>query len=307
MVNSRIATWKLVSVLIALFFGELLTAQSLQQQSAPSSPGKAIQDAAKMANQDRAVLEVLTDTHGVDFGPYLRLVLSEVQRNWYAHIPDAAKGKQGQLAIQCVISRNGHLGVQLTTSALDSGLDYAAWAGVTSSAPFPPLPSAFDREFLVLRFHFYYNPDQADLAGDSNSVDRASSVTTGSVSPSATMTVQRDADSIKHAVLIQYFAEIYTPDYPKKAREARAHGIVWLEAEIKANGRVADVKVIEGDSTLAGASIRAIRQWRFQPAKKDNERIEDRVEIEVEFRLDSERVGTYVVWPEQPRGVNLPQ
>lgn len=306
MVNSQIAAWKFVTVL-TLFFGEVLTAQSLQRQPAPASPGEAIQDAAKVANQDRPGLEVLTDTRGVDFGPYLKLVLSEVQRNWYAYIPDAAKGKQGQLAIQCAISRNGHLGgVQLTTSALDSRLDYAAWAGVTSSAPFPPLPSAFDREFLVLRFHFYSNPDKADLAGDSKSVDRASSVFTGSVSPSSTMAVQRDADSIKHAVLIQYFAEVYTPDYPKKAREARVHGIVWLEAEVKANGRVGDVKVIEGDSTLAGASIRAIRQWRFQPAKKDNERIEDRVEVEVEFRLDSERVATYIVWPEQPRGVNRP-
>ena len=36
-------------------------------------------------------LEVLSDTQGVDFGPYLSRVLDAVRRNWYNLIPEEAR------------------------------------------------------------------------------------------------------------------------------------------------------------------------------------------------------------------------
>ena len=112
-------------------------------------------------------LEVLSDTQGVDFGPYLSRVLEAVRRNWYAIIPESARPpllKRGKVAIQFVILPNGKVaGLQYTGSSGDIALDRAAWGGITASDPFAPLPSAFHGPYLALRFHFYYNPEKGDL------------------------------------------------------------------------------------------------------------------------------------------------
>ena len=57
-------------------------------------------------------LEVLSDTQGVDFGPYLSRVLDAVRRNWYILIPEEARAplmKRGKLAIEFVILPDGKI------------------------------------------------------------------------------------------------------------------------------------------------------------------------------------------------------
>ena len=112
-------------------------------------------------------LDVLSDTMGVDFGPYLQQVLYRVRTNWYNLIPESAKApimKKGKLSIEFAILKNGGIGgMRLAATSGDVALDRGAWGGITSSAPFPPLPSEFAGQYLSLRFNFYYNPDQADL------------------------------------------------------------------------------------------------------------------------------------------------
>src|SRR5208283_668085 len=54
--------------------------------------------------------EILTDTMGVDFGPYLTQVVKIVKRNWYTLMPSSTYPpikKQGKLAIKFVISNDG--------------------------------------------------------------------------------------------------------------------------------------------------------------------------------------------------------
>jgi len=121
--------------------------------------------------QGRAVgaLDVLSDTMGVDFGPYLARVLHDVKMNWYTLIPESARPpimKKGKVAIEFAIMKDGSIrGMQLEQggSSGDSALDRAAWGGIKSSEPFPPLPSEFKGQYLALRFHFFYNPDRADM------------------------------------------------------------------------------------------------------------------------------------------------
>lgn len=60
------------------------------------------------------------------------------------------------------------------------------------------------------------------------------------------------------------------PAYPEAARQARSEGIVVLEAEIAADGRVTDSRVLESPSPLlSGAAADALRQWRFEPARDE--------------------------------------
>jgi TonB family protein len=112
-------------------------------------------------------LDVLSDTQGVDFGPYLERVLEAVRRNWYNLIPEEARApllKKGKVAIEFSILPDGRVaGMKLTGPSGDIPLDRAAWGGITASIPFAPLPSNYHAPYFALRFRFYYNPGKGDL------------------------------------------------------------------------------------------------------------------------------------------------
>jgi TonB family protein len=115
----------------------------------------------------RSNVDILTDTQGVDFGPYLARVVESVRMNWYLLIPEAARSplfKKGVVQIEFAIMQNGTVaGMKLDSPSGDVSLDRAAWGGISASNPFPPLPGAFHGPYLGLRFRFYYNPDRKDL------------------------------------------------------------------------------------------------------------------------------------------------
>jgi TonB family protein len=112
-------------------------------------------------------MDVLSDTMGVDFGPYLARVLHDVRENWYRIIPESARAplmKKGKVSIEFAILKDGQVaGLQIVGSSGDVALDRAAYGGITASKPFPPLPTEFGGQYLALRFHFYYNPEKSDL------------------------------------------------------------------------------------------------------------------------------------------------
>ena len=166
-----------------------------QQQGTPnframmSSPGGAVAEAAREVAAGRTggssgtggfygagpggsalkmgPVEVLSDTQGVDFGPYLSRVLDAVRRNWYNLIPEEARPpllKKGKVSIEFAILPNGKVaGMNLRGPSGDVALDRAAWGGITASVPFAPLPNEFHGPYLALRFHFFYNPGKGDL------------------------------------------------------------------------------------------------------------------------------------------------
>lgn len=108
-------------------------------------------------------LEILSDTQGVDLAPYLQhSIMPQVRANWYNAIPESSQWKQGKASIEFAIAKTGQLtGMRLVASSGDRLLDRAAWAGLTASGPFPPLPSEFTGDCLALRFVFIYNPEKS--------------------------------------------------------------------------------------------------------------------------------------------------
>jgi TonB family protein len=105
--------------------------------------------------------EILTDTMGVDFGPYLTRIVQIVRQNWYTLMPPSVYPpilKQGKLSIEFVILKDGKTtGMVVHTSSGDVALDRAAWGSITASTPFPPLPKEFPGQILGLRFYYFYN------------------------------------------------------------------------------------------------------------------------------------------------------
>ena len=108
-------------------------------------------------------IDILSDTRGIDFGPYLQRILADVRTNWYRLIPQSAAEKQGKLAIEFAITKDGRVaGMKLVASSGDVMLDRAAWGSITTSQPFPPLPPEFTGEYIALRLRFQYNPGKSD-------------------------------------------------------------------------------------------------------------------------------------------------
>ena len=147
-------------------------------------------------------LEVLSDTRGVDFGPYLSRVVQAVRMNWYHLVPDEARApylKKGKVFIEFAILPDGRVaGMKVTAKSGDVSLDRAAWSGVTASAPFQPLPSEFHGPYLALRFLFYYNP----VPGDSEQV-RLSEILIRTPQPYVQTQVteaQRKANDLREAI-----------------------------------------------------------------------------------------------------------
>jgi TonB family protein len=102
---------------------------------------------------------ILSDTRGVDFGPYLARVVYNVKRNWYSMIPVAAKlGQKGRVGIVFEILKDGSVPqLRLVATSGSDPLDRAALGSIQASNPFPPLPEEFTGEHLVLQFIFLYN------------------------------------------------------------------------------------------------------------------------------------------------------
>ncbi len=116
-------------------------------------------------------VDILSDTHGVNFGPYLDGLTHSIQANWYREIPESAKQKRGTVMIEIRILKAGNLDrIRVAASSGDAALDGAAWGAITESAPFPVLPSEFGGEYLELRLRFLYNLPQDKVTERDRSV-----------------------------------------------------------------------------------------------------------------------------------------
>jgi TonB family protein len=111
--------------------------------------------------------QVLTDTLGVDFGPYWKRVQITVQDHWDPLIPEVARPpmmKRGRVVIEFAIMKNGTIqGMKLISSSGDVALDRAAWGALTSADPLPQLPIKFTGDFVLIRAAFFYNPDKNEF------------------------------------------------------------------------------------------------------------------------------------------------
>lgn len=75
------------------------------------------------------------------------------------------------------------------------------------------------------------------------------------------------------------------PIYPSEARMLRRQGRVTLDGVIAEDGRLRQLKVVDGDPLLAGAAIEAVAKWRYHPYKLNGELIRMRTTITLIFKL----------------------
>ena len=81
------------------------------------------------------------------------------------------------------------------------------------------------------------------------------------------------------------------PAYPLLAIRQGAHGQVLLLVEVLTDGRAGriDLEKSSGHAALDAAAIKAVRAWRFTPARKDGLLATQTVSIPIQFNLKDER------------------
>ena len=81
---------------------------------------------------------------------------------------------------------------------------------------------------------------------------------------------------------------VFTPDpeYSEEARKAKYQGTVVLWLVVDPSGKPRDIKVARSlGMGLDQKAIEAVRQWKFDPAKKDGQPVAVQINVEVNFRL----------------------
>jgi TonB family protein len=91
----------------------------------------------------------------------------------------------------------------------------------------------------------------------------------------------RTSGGVPQPVLLRRVA----PIYPSLARQVRIEGTVVLDALVGKDGKVTSVHVVSGNSLLAAAALRAVRQWRYQPHEINGEPVAVPVKITMNFQL----------------------
>jgi TonB family protein len=102
--------------------------------------------------------EILSDTLGVDFGPYIKRLLRILYNSWVPLIPEETRpplNKEGETLIRFTINPDGTIaGMNLDASTHDTAINRAAWGSITGVGQFPPLPKEFKGPNLTLRVNF---------------------------------------------------------------------------------------------------------------------------------------------------------
>ena len=76
------------------------------------------------------------------------------------------------------------------------------------------------------------------------------------------------------------------PEYSPEARQAKYQGTVVLSLVVAPDGRAHGLRVVRSlGMGLDEKAIEAVRQWRFEPARKDGKPVAVAVDVEVNFRL----------------------
>ncbi len=152
-----------ITVVLAFVSAVVSRAQDQESTSAPRQE----------TNSPQSPVEILTPTDGVDFRPYLNVLVRDVRNKWYASMPEAAlKGEKGKAVIQFRIESNGNAeGVVLETSSGKNVFDVAAIHAIRDASPFQPLPVTFKHPPITLRFVFYYNVRPPSPTADAVAAD----------------------------------------------------------------------------------------------------------------------------------------
>jgi TonB family protein len=76
------------------------------------------------------------------------------------------------------------------------------------------------------------------------------------------------------------------PEYSEEGRKAKYQGVVVVQMVVDRDGKVRDAHVVRSLGLgLDEKALEAVRQWKFEPAKKNSQAVAVGISVEVSFRL----------------------
>jgi outer membrane biosynthesis protein TonB len=106
-------------------------------------------------------VQILSDTQGIDFAPYLKQVLQTIRGLWLPLLPEEARppvNMQAETLIRFSVGPDGKISaMHLDGSTHQVKIDRAAWGAIVGAGQFPTLPAGFSGPYLELRIHFRVN------------------------------------------------------------------------------------------------------------------------------------------------------
>jgi TonB family protein len=107
---------------------------------------------------------ILSDTQGVDFGPYMGQALTMIKKSWVSSLSKEvaqANNSQTETVIRFTISQDGTVSeMTLVEASHHIEIDRAAWGSIVDVGKLPSLPADFNGSRLILSIHFKVNEPQ---------------------------------------------------------------------------------------------------------------------------------------------------
>ena len=75
------------------------------------------------------------------------------------------------------------------------------------------------------------------------------------------------------------------PEYPAAARAAGVDGMVMVQALVKKDGSVGEVRVVKSIPALDEAAMACVRKWKFKPATDGSKPVPVWVGVPIKFSL----------------------
>jgi TonB family protein len=106
----------------------------------------------------------------------------------------------------------------------------------------------------------------------------------------ATNANSRNHSDFNTIIAYPLYKENSPPEYPAIARVRGYEGLVLVSAEVLPSGRVGEVKVRKssGYAILDQSALKAVKPWRFEPARKSGNPFTAWVELPIKFILKNE-------------------
>ncbi len=92
------------------------------------------------------------------FTYYLQIIIDRVSNNWFTSLVDPGVSGSFQATVHFKIYKNGQISeLKIEESSGIKSLDLSALRAIQTSAPFPPLPGAYEDEYLGIYLIFEHS------------------------------------------------------------------------------------------------------------------------------------------------------
>jgi TonB family protein len=129
-----------------------------------------------------------------------------------------------------------------------------------------------------------------DAPAEEKSENGSSASQGNAVEDSAASSASAAANGAEDNQLPQPVASNVAPPYPEEARAAGLQGKVTLRLHISVDGRIESLKILtsSGVPSLDQSALAAVKQWRFEPARRQGRPVAMDVKTSISFQIEAE-------------------